>query len=399
MASSVHNRVLNDLNQVFESNDNRFFKTSKLVGINLLTVGTGTAVAFSLLGEMCLAGGIGLTRVVTWSDFAANRYKNLPKPAQWVETLGKVAVLYLGRYIALLAAMGSLVIHQASTWNLSYNGYFGFYKNVKEEAKKAAVEKEAAEKANKLPTIGEIQIQAKAANNEVIRIEKKIAECKKRAEMAVSLDEGVSAFEEAVKDCTTATKQFLVVVSCAEQAVIKLKANQIDCDSAGAMIRLSEEACQTIARADIVIKQIQNLVKIKAIIEQAENTKRSTSLLIPSICLNAINVQDALNTVRADSTTLRDQRTRAEAAVREAQETLNSMQNSANLFITWLEEPLLKQKPGSDSSKIAILASKQAVDRDVTSVKNLIELMRQRFSEIRTLWNAKFGVVKRKSGQ
>ncbi|MCE5318983.1 MAG: hypothetical protein LLG04_16675, partial [Parachlamydia sp.] len=135
----LHANVMNDVNKLANTpGPSKFSSRLKLAGTNLAAIGTGTADALWQLGKLCfvqplgmiLKGGIGIVRIVTWSNFAQKTMDELPTACSMKTTAKKVAILTGAELTSLIAAVGSLVSNKAAKWNANYQANQEVYKKL-----------------------------------------------------------------------------------------------------------------------------------------------------------------------------------------------------------------------------------------------------------------------------
>lgn len=127
-----HERALNNLETIAKSKASWGARTPKLIGSNLLLIGTGSAAAVAQAGKfliqpigIVLKGTIGAVRILTISHTMDDTYHALPGLTDWIKTAWRIVALVITLPFSAFAACCSLVNGTPSLLNVRLQNYLG----------------------------------------------------------------------------------------------------------------------------------------------------------------------------------------------------------------------------------------------------------------------------------
>ena len=136
---SIHSSTMNYVEKVAHSNRSWANRTPRLMGTNILAIGTAVTTAFKELLKLTLVqpvgilanGGLRTVRVITWSHLGESALKQLPNAKDWMRSVVKTVLLTASTLLSLMAAVGSLISSKPSQWNAAVQYKAGLYAHKK----------------------------------------------------------------------------------------------------------------------------------------------------------------------------------------------------------------------------------------------------------------------------
>lgn len=137
--ASFHNKTMNYLDKVAHSRTSWPNRTPRMIGANIVAIGTGVSAALAELLKLTLIqpaglllnGGLRTVRVITCKEFGESTLKQLPGTKDWLKSVQKTLLLTTSSLLSLMATVGSLVSSKPSQWNSSLQQKAGLYEKEK----------------------------------------------------------------------------------------------------------------------------------------------------------------------------------------------------------------------------------------------------------------------------
>ncbi len=322
-ANNIHDRTMNYLNTVARANNSWLKRTPRLIGMNLLAIGTGTSAAFTQLLKITVAqpagmvakGSLGVARVATWSHLGETAYNKLPDPLDWLKSMQKLAMFSVTALFSLIAAVGSIVSSKPAQLNADFQAQRGLYtKNTLLTVTPTLLSDKELNRAGEIERIVqdklkgkevEVQRQLAAANAAKQEAENKLADAQKL----------VVAKEAAAKHATDDAAAKVAAVNAKEAAAAaqEAAAQRATADAQRATdAAAAKEAAARQATADAAIKEA-DAQRATADAQRATNAAATKEADAQRAIADAQRATDAAATKEADA-----QRATNAAATKEA---------------------------------------------------------------------------------